>query len=226
MKIELHSHTSEGSACALISGQELALDYVQHHMDVLVVTNHYSKHIYERFKGNLKENYLKGYLEAKMIGEQYHMTVLLGMELNLASHPNDYLIYGIDEDFICRHPKIFNESLEEAARIVHQEQGVIYQAHPMRQPCELTGAEILDGYEFNQSRFHENHNEKLKIWIHENIEKYPHLHFTCGSDCHGHEGCAAGVLEVSKDVFDNQSLKEALKMIDYPYLEKTEFFHL
>lgn len=65
MKIELHTHTSEGSRCALITAKELIEDYAKENIDVVVITNHYSKNTYERFKNDLKNNYLKSYLEAK-----------------------------------------------------------------------------------------------------------------------------------------------------------------
>ena len=207
MKIELHTHTSEGSRCALITAKELIEDYAKENIDVVVITNHYSKNTYERFKNDLKNNYLKGYLEAKKEAQKYGITVLLGMELNLSTHPNDYLIYGIDENFIERHPLIFDLPLEKVCQIVHLENCLIFQAHPCRKPCIIKGADTLDGYEINYSPFHQNNNEQLLKWLKEQEKSY---YIICGSDCHGHEGVAKGIFKTSKIVTTQKDLLNAL----------------
>ncbi len=220
MKIELHTHTSEGSSCAREKAKDIIKAYHKFGVDGVVITNHYSKNTYERFKGDLKNNYLKGYWNALKQAEESSIRVFLGMELNLASHPNDYLIYGIDEDFIVKYSTIFNESLESVAEIVHHEGGVIFQAHPLRKPCEIKGADVLDGYEFNYTPFHNNYNDDLKQWVLDYQEEYPNLQYICGSDCHGFEGVGCKLFEIDKPINNNKELVQALKNKQYNFFTR------
>lgn len=211
MKIELHVHTSEGSACAKEKAKDIVKAYQKLGVDGLVITNHYSKNTYERFKDDLKNRYLRGYWNALTQAQDSSLKVFLGMELNLADHPNDYLIYGIDEDFIEKYPTLFNESLDQVVEIVHKVGGVIFQAHPLRTPCELKGAEILDGFEFNYTPFHNNHNEDLKQWVLNHFNHFPHLQYICGSDCHGFESVGCQCFEIEESIQNNKELVIALK---------------
>lgn len=217
MKIELHTHTSEGSSCAKAKAKDIIKAYQAFGADGVVITNHYSKNTYERFKDDLKNNYLKGYKNALKQAEASSLKVFLGMELNLSSHPNDYLIYGIDEDFIVKYPTIFNESLERVAEIVHHEGGVIFQAHPLRKPCEIKGADVLDGYEFNYTPFHNNYNDHLTQWVLEHQKDYPSLQYICGSDCHGLESVGCKLFEIDEPINNNKALVKALKNKKYNY---------
>ncbi|WP_041138059.1 PHP domain-containing protein [Beduini massiliensis] len=217
MKIELHTHTSEGSSCAKAKAKDIIKAYQAFGADGVVITNHYSKNTYERFKEDLKNNYLKGYRNALKQAEASSLKVFLGMELNLSSHPNDYLIYGIDEDFIVKYPTIFNESLERVAEIVHHEGGVIFQAHPLRKPCEIKGADVLDGYEFNYTPFHNNYNDHLTQWVLKHQKDYPSLQYICGSDCHGLESVGCKLFEIDEPINNNKALVKALKNKKYNY---------
>lgn len=211
MKIELHTHTSEGSVCGLITASELVQDYLKAGVDCIVITNHYSKNTYDRFKHDLTNRYLLSYKNALQAAKGTSLLVLFGMELNLANHPNDYLILGIKEDFLDHYPMIFDESLETVAKIIHNEGGLILQAHPFRKPCKLKGEDCLDGYEFNMSSFYNNHNDLLENWIIEHEESHAHLIYTYGSDCHGHDSVGAGIMEIEEKITNNQELVAALK---------------
>lgn len=102
------------------------------------------------------------------------------------------------------------------AEIVHHEGGVIFQAHPLRKPCEIKGANVLDGYEFNYTPFHNNYNDDLKQWVLDHQEDYPNLQYICGSDCHGFEGVGCRLFEIDKPL-NNKELVQALKNKQYNF---------
>lgn len=211
MKIEMHTHTSEGSACAFDPAIKIVEAYAKTEAKGIVITNHYSKNTYERFKDDLKNNYLKGYHEAQSVSKQYGITIFLGMELNLIHNANDYLIYGIDEDFIERYPLIFSVSLSELKEIVHKENCLLIQAHPLRKECVLVETQYVDGYELNYTKFHDNHNDKLICWLKSIQETNSSIIVTYGSDCHGVLSVAGALMEFEEDIHSNSELVEAIR---------------
>ena len=165
---ETHMHTSEASACAGTPGR----DYIEYMIAAgysgMIVTDHF-------FNGNSRvprdlpwadriEQYCSGYEHAREAAEVVNavrikgnanadlFTVLFGVEYNFEC--DEYLIYGIDKDWLLRNPDILSQSRKEVYDTVHAAGAIMVQAHPYRErgyiekihltPDICDGAEIFN----------------------------------------------------------------------------------
>ncbi len=183
-KIETHLHVSETSGCALLSAEEMIKRYAEAGYDTVIVTDHYVKNYFLKL-GDIPwlekaEKYLLGYRAAKKAGEKYGVCVLLGMELSFVHCRNDYLVYGITEDFIRNNPELYESSYEKFYPIAKENGFLVIQAHPFRDNVCNPTLEFVDGLEIcNSNPRHEDYNEKSEALVKEN-----NLLFTAGSDAH------------------------------------------
>ena len=100
-KYELHCHTGCTSRCGRVEPERIVELYKNVGYSGIVVTDHYSPMTFTPNWSPQKQVdfYLNGYRRMKKAaGEDF--TVLLGMELRHYATANDYLIYGITEEFI------------------------------------------------------------------------------------------------------------------------------
>ena len=195
MKLELHSHTSEISPCGTIPAKELIELYKQKGFDGVVICDHFRESFFKLADDRENvEAFLKGYRIAKETGEKIGVKVYLGAEIKLTTHPdNEYLLYGIDEEFLFENPRIFELPLEKVHEIVNAYGAVIIQAHPYRNgKCEPYSD--VDGYEiFNGHFCHHNDNQRAYELALE-TEKLQ----TSGSDTHWHCDIGNGGVEIDK----------------------------
>lgn len=102
-KYELHCHTGEVSTCADAPVKETIERYKKAGYNGIVITDHFSGLTFPPTEyldiNKSADRYLKGYKEALSMADD-DFTVLLGMEIRFLFTPNDYLIYGMTEDFI------------------------------------------------------------------------------------------------------------------------------
>ena len=82
MKVEMHTHTSETSPCAHICAQDVIKMYKEARYDTVVITDHYSKWVFEKngakTPDEVTSHFLKGYKTALGCAETYDINVLLG----------------------------------------------------------------------------------------------------------------------------------------------------
>lgn len=112
---ELHLHTKESSSCSNIPAKEMIEAYKEKGYSTIVITDHCSKGKMERL-GNIswkqKMDYVfTGFDIAKEYGESLGLNILLGVEITLHQTDSDYLVYGIDQDFLYNNEKIYEYSL-------------------------------------------------------------------------------------------------------------------
>lgn len=191
MKLELHAHTSETSPCGTVDAKTLIEMYKKKGYDGVVITDHFKKYI---FKEKTVDDFLLGYRTAKETGDKIGVKVLLGIELKLVSHSeNEYLVYGIDEDFLYNNPTLYELPLQKVRERVNAYGGVVIQAHPYRNgKCEPQ--DDVDGYEvFNGHYCHHNYNPRAYELALE-TEKLQ----TSGSDTHWLCDIGNGGIEVDK----------------------------
>ena len=140
-KYELHAHTSECDRDAHLSARELVHLYKEEGYDGMVITDHYIERFYtlwfpEEVQSLSHEQqvyrWLKGYRTAKEEGEKIGFTVLPGAEVRFDDYPNDYLLYGLQEDFFYSVPRL-NELKNVQELLSLMPEGVcVVQAHPFR----------------------------------------------------------------------------------------------
>ena len=214
-KTELHCHTKEVSQCSHVSTADAVELYIEKGFSTLVITNHYSQYTVgfadELSWKEKNEGFLSAYEIAKSVARG-RINILLGMEFRNIYSINDYLVYGVTEEFImkygCDENNLFlNMHLKDFCNLAHDNNMLVYQAHPFRNgmtvinPGHLDGIEILNGH-----RRHDSRNDIAKLWAKK------HNLLTCGgSDFHekGDEGTVS--LLTSNVITDNDSLLKALR---------------
>ena len=95
--------------------------------------------------------WLKGFRTAKEEGDKIGFVVLPGAEVRFNGYPNDYLIYGLQEDFFYTVPRL-NElrDIHELLALLPPDVCVV-RAHPFRDemvvntPNGLFGLEVYNG---------------------------------------------------------------------------------
>ena len=177
-------HVSETSGCAMLSAEEMIKHYAEAGYDTVFVTDHYVKNYFLKL-GDIPwldkaDKYLSGYRAALKAGGKYGVTVLLGMELSFVHCRNDYLVYGITEDFIKNNPELYESSYEKFYPIAKENGFLVIQAHSLRDRVCNPTIEFVDGLEiYNSNPRHEDYNEEVKTLADEH-----NLLFTAGSDAH------------------------------------------
>lgn len=166
-KYETHLHTSEGSACGSSSGKDYIKAYYEAGYSGIFVTDHF-------FGGNTAaprdvdwktkvEIYCSGYEaamnEAKSFNDANNLTgtdkefkVFFGIEQTF--NGDDYLLYGLDKDWLLNHPEVETMSHEILFKTLNEMGGLMIQAHPFRlrdyikamhiHPRDVHGVEIYN----------------------------------------------------------------------------------
>ena len=211
MKIELHLHTKESSKCGKVSAEDALTEYHRRGYEAVVITDHYSRSAANNWEytnhREMVDAFLKGYRTAKRVGEKLGILVLLGAELRFdQSNANDYLVYGLDEDFFYDHPELTELRLSEFLKIL-PETALLYQAHPFRNGITVTDPKRLFGIEvFNGHSGHDSRNAIALAWA-----RLHHLHAISGSDAHHpHTLCSGGII-ADRRVESSQDLVEVLR---------------
>ena len=184
MKIDLHVHTSEISFCGKLPAEETIQRYKAAGYDAIVVTDHFCKSYITAWKERGIENFTEFYFKTQRktieLGKKYGLLVLPACELRFPGNENDYLVYGLTEELVNRHPEIYDMNPALFSEFAKEHGILFYQAHPFRNgmfivnPRLLFGIEVLNGHPRHDSR-----NDIAHYWA----EKYG-LHKIGGSDCH------------------------------------------
>jgi len=208
-----HVHTAETSKCGHLFAADVAERYAKNGFTGFVVTDHLQPAYLERVDKNhnwdeVMDHFLSGYHAAKKRGDELGLDVILGAELRFPENDNDYLVYGIDEQWLRANPYMCCISAQEFFDRYH-DQVLIIHAHPYRdgsapvQETAVHGAEIING-----NPRHENHNDMAYALCQRHAEYYR----LAGSDTHrdGDEAQAGVILpERVSDSFAYQRMIEA-----------------
>lgn len=215
-KYELHCHTAETSECAAIGAADAVEFYKSIGYSGMVITDHYSFLTFgtqSSFKRQIDvDKYLRGYHNAlEAAGDDF--TVLLGMEIRFFATTNDYLVYGIDEDFVRNNGNMLFKGEKRFYNLVKKQGAVIVQAHPFRPYIHRANPKYIDGCEiFNGKDRDKDFNQKAQEWAKK--EKFDIV--TGGADFHreSQKGNASGIITDEK-IHDNADLVRILKSGNY-----------
>lgn len=220
---EMHLHTNETSNCAHIDAKDAVEEYIKAGYDGIVVTDHLSSSTYMKYKRELLpwrkkiDFFLRGYKAAKKAAAG-RINILLGMELRFRTSEgdNDYLVYGITEEFLREHPELLDLNIRKFYKLAQENGLLVFQAHPFRVGMKVTNPNFLDGIEiFNGNPRHNSSNDIAEVWA----KKYD-LMVTSGSDYHEYEDLGAGGIWFDKEIKDNKTLVEELKKREYEIKKK------
>ncbi len=224
---EMHAHTRETSRCAEAEAHELVEDCINAGYKGIVITDHMSPSTFERFKSRktgffLKDHniswhekvsfFLNGYHEALKAADG-RINILLGMELrfNSPNSINDYLVYGVTEDFLYNTPDLLDMDLRSFSNLAHKNEMIVFQAHPFRVGMTITNPKYLNGIEvYNGNPRHNSHNMIAGIWA-----KEFNLLGLSGSDYHKREDASCGGVYFKKEITDNETLVHEILAKNY-----------
>ncbi len=156
-RYETHLHTCQGSGCGRSTGAEHARYYKEMGYQGIIVTDHF-------FGGNTavpgdlpwKERidwFCSGYEDALSEGQKIGLDVFFGWEQGYDG--DEYLVYGLDKQWLLDHPEVENWTRREQLEGVHRAGGCVIQAHPFRDrayiPKILLARQFCDGIEVANS---------------------------------------------------------------------------
>jgi hypothetical protein len=88
--------------------------------------------------------FCKGYEETREEGEKQGLDVFFGWEETFDSC-DDYLVYGLDKDWLLDHPEVRTWTRGEQYRAVKEAGGCVVQAHPFRQRYYISKVVLSTG---------------------------------------------------------------------------------
>lgn len=192
---ETHLHTSESSACARSTGAQMARACKEYGYTGIFVTDH-------NWGGNTATDrslpwdqwvdaFVLGYESAKAEGDRIGLDVFFGYEAGY--HGTEFLIYGIDAEWMKAHPQIRTATVEEQYLLVHEAGGLVMHAHPYREEFYIPEIRLypewVDGVE-GVNATHSNpkstgHNNPAYDERAIEYARHNNLPISAGSDIHG-----------------------------------------
>ena len=182
---ETHMHTCQASACSDTPGHEYILRYMDEGYAGIIITDHF-------FRGNCRvpkdlpwteriHQFCSGYEDALNEGLRHNFPVFFGWEENFEG--DEYLIYGLDKQWLLEHPEMEHWTREEQFSAVHKDGGCIIQAHPFRARNYIRKIHLLpyavDGIEGVNTA-----NEPVWNTLAMRYGYFLNIPITCGSDNH------------------------------------------
>lgn len=211
-RYEMHMHTRESSWCGQVPGARAAALHAEAGYDGICVTDHYFRAAIDalpaRRDADRVRMWLNGFNAVYDEGRRQGLQVLLCMELRFDENPNDYLVYGMTEDLLIRHPDLYTMNPSTFSPFAERHGLFFAQAHPYRNmcvpamPCDLHGIEV-----FNGNRRHDSHNDRALALA----EGNPHLIRLSGSDFHQETDLAGASMQFEEKLTDSPSMARALR---------------
>ncbi len=187
-KYETHTHTSEVSMCADMTGVEVVQYYKDLGFRGVCITDHFlNGNTTVPHKLPWKERidlFCEGYENAFEEGKRIGIDVFFGWEYSFRG--TDFLTYGLDKEWLLRHPNLLEMSVNEYCDFVHEDGGFIVHAHPFREEGYIDMIRLLprkvDAVEvFNACRV-----DVQNKYADEYADNYSLLKWA-GSDYHGRQ---------------------------------------
>jgi hypothetical protein len=145
---ETHLHTAGISKCAVSGGADYIAGYKDMGYSGIVVTDHF----YNANCGLSRslpwkewvKRFCSGYEEAREEGARRGLDVFFGWEETFDGF-DDYLVYGLDREWLLEHPEVRTWTRGEQYRAVKEAGGCVIQAHPFRQRCYINKIVLSTG---------------------------------------------------------------------------------
>ena len=213
-KYELHCHTNMVSRCGRVHPSEIAKLYKEKGYSGIVLTDHYSPMTWKNPVQLVKPQsaydfYLSAYYEMKKY-EDDDFTVLFGMELRHYGTANDYLIYGLEPEWLRTQGNLLRLMERDVYNLMHSAGFLVYQAHPFRPGMIRCNPDYIDGIEVYNGKTNKKQNEKAYEWAKQNNKL-----MVSGSDFHTKAHLARGGIITNQKINNNVDLLNVLKSQNY-----------
>lgn len=166
-KVEMHAHTAPATDSASISPEELVDACKAKGYDAVVITNKFNRDTLERGYGLTAEQIADRYMDdinrAAKRGDEVGMTVIPAMEISVDENGNDYLVYGVDRQFVIDQQKYIHTTIKDYYRFAkaYSDNILVIRAHPAREgECEML-TEDIDGIEV--LNMHREQNSRIGV---------------------------------------------------------------
>ena len=123
---------------------------------------------------------------------------------------NDYLVYGMDEEFLLAHPELHHMDLKTFSKFARENGLLLIQAHPFRNKMTIMNPKYLDGVEvYNGHPKHDSRNQLADMYA----QRYGLLR-TSGSDFHHPNSVEAGGIITEEPITSVAQIITALRSGD------------
>ncbi len=218
-KYDLHCHTSPVSYCAADGVKDIIKAYISKGYNGVVITNHINTQTFMRQPTSRWKDLMKYYLSDYYNALKYangKLTVFLGTEISFRENHNDYLLYGVTEDFLMSNEHLMHLNIRDFSQLAHENGVLLFQAHPFRNNMTITRPELLDGIEvYNGHPRHNSRNDFAALWR----DRYDLL-YSAGSDTHSVDDIGSGIL-TDVELKDNNDLVEILKIGNFEIIRRS-----
>ena len=212
-KYELHCHSEMVSRCGRVAPKEIVRLYREKGYSGLVITEHYSPltfGINSYYKPQrLVDFYISSYEELKKY-ETEDFTVLFGMELRHYATGADYLIYGVEPDWLRKQGNLMLLDEKHAYKRMHEAGFLVFQAHPFRPYILRCNPDYIDGIEVFNGKCDAPTNYKALQWAIATGKL-----MSSGSDFHTTAHLARGGIITDEPIKNNRDLVRILKSRHY-----------
>lgn len=218
-KYETHSHTSEVSPCGYITAKDAVSIYKGMGYQGIIITDHFHDEYFSTLEGmdweKKVDTFLTGYENALMEGLKVGLDVFLGIEIRFNENGNDYLVYGLDVDFLKAHENMFEMTIESFHELVKDMDDVlIIQAHPFRSSCVPVDPKLIDGVEvFNGNPRHDSKDVSAADFALEH-----NLLISSGSDFHRIGDEAIGGIITDEKITSHEDLINTMRNLNFKSL--------
>lgn len=215
-KYEMHCHTGCVSRCGRVEPERIVQLYTEKGYNGIVVTDHYSPMTFTPnwCPQRQIDFYLSGYRRMKdYAGDDF--TVLLGLELRHYFTANDYLIYGVDEEFFFNAGNLMLPWEKQVFEMCKDKGYLVFQAHPFRTGIRQCNPDYIDGVEVYNGKTNKEQNSKALEWAKSNNKL-----MVSGSDFHTVKNLARGGIITDSLIKSNKDLLEALKAQNFKMIEE------
>jgi hypothetical protein len=182
---ETHIHTKESSACSLSGGREYIKKYLDLGYTGIIITDHF-------YRGNCRPNrnlrwdkwvheFCRGYEIALEEGKKQGLDVFFGWEETIDG--DDYLVYGLDKEWLLKHPEVVNWTRQEQFKEVKRYGGCVVHAHPFRYSNNFKRVYSAKRHVDALEAANNGNNQICDAfaWAHAKKQKFPAM---AGSDIH------------------------------------------
>lgn len=223
-KTDLHCHNAEVSDCANAYSDLVAEKYIRQGYTTVVLTNHLSEKTFikhpELNTWDKKITFFMSGVEALRKASCGKFNVLFAAEVRMRENRNDYLVYGITEEFLRRTPNILDISIKELSALCRENGFLLIQAHPFRDDMKIVKPTLLDGMEvYNAQSSRAPRNDIAFQWA----SRY-NLIMTSGSDHHDPDDVLAAGIRTPFPITSMDMLIRVLKSRSYELIREAYTF--